>query len=73
MEIFSNKAVILCSSIKPFTQQAYPIQPAVTTAISSENLPFQGTLKENCTSHFLQLLPNLKKWKCSSFFTPPPE
>lgn len=40
MEIFSNKAVILCSSIKPFTQQAYPIQPAVTTAISSENLPF---------------------------------
>lgn len=28
----------LCSSIKPFAQQAYPIQPAVTTAISSENL-----------------------------------
>lgn len=27
-----------CSSIKPFTQQAYPIQPAVTTAISSKIL-----------------------------------
>uniref|UniRef100_A0A8C4I3T6 TEA domain family member 1b n=1 Tax=Dicentrarchus labrax TaxID=13489 RepID=A0A8C4I3T6_DICLA len=32
---FSNESVIFCSSIKPFTQQAYPIQPAVTTALSS--------------------------------------
>uniref|UniRef100_A0A671XRN1 TEA domain transcription factor 1 n=1 Tax=Sparus aurata TaxID=8175 RepID=A0A671XRN1_SPAAU len=31
----ASSCVIFCSSIKPFTQQAYPIQPAVTTAISS--------------------------------------
>uniref|UniRef100_A0A8D3DVD8 TEA domain transcription factor 1 n=1 Tax=Scophthalmus maximus TaxID=52904 RepID=A0A8D3DVD8_SCOMX len=33
--IVPNGIVFLCSSIKPFTQQAYPTQPAVTTAISS--------------------------------------
>lgn len=57
---FSNECVIFCSSIKPFTQQAYPIQPAVTTAISSENLPnliFQGLKNDSiCTSNFPQLL-----------------
>lgn len=34
-----NDCWFFCSSIKPFTQQPYPIQPAVTTAISSETLP----------------------------------
>uniref|UniRef100_A0A3Q2P1X8 TEA domain transcription factor 1 n=1 Tax=Fundulus heteroclitus TaxID=8078 RepID=A0A3Q2P1X8_FUNHE len=29
------KTLLFCFSIKPFTQQPYPIQPAVTTAISS--------------------------------------
>uniref|UniRef100_A0AAQ5YYG8 TEA domain-containing protein n=1 Tax=Amphiprion ocellaris TaxID=80972 RepID=A0AAQ5YYG8_AMPOC len=32
---FIPDRVFFCSSIKPFTQQPYPIQPAVTTAISS--------------------------------------
>lgn len=36
---FSPVTVFFSSSIKPFTQQPYPIQPAVTTAISSETLP----------------------------------
>lgn len=37
--VLLNDCWFVCSSIKPFTQQPYPIQPAVTTAISSETLP----------------------------------
>uniref|UniRef100_A0A665V271 TEA domain-containing protein n=1 Tax=Echeneis naucrates TaxID=173247 RepID=A0A665V271_ECHNA len=33
--LFPNVSSFLCPSIKPFTQQAYPTQSAVTTAISS--------------------------------------
>lgn len=36
--VLLKSVVFFCFSIKPFTQQPYPIQPTVTTAISSENL-----------------------------------